>query len=96
MSEVALSIAREVALGGWTRPGESRQVLHGELMPRSSSLAITIVRTPTDAPADLGDIRALIDAAIEHMTQIAGLPEPTGPSAPAAGPGKPDRGFGPP
>ena len=65
-------------------------------MPRSSSLAITIVRTPTDAPADPGDIRALIDAAIEHMTQIAGLPEPTGPSAPAAGAGTPDRGSRPP
>ena len=57
-------------------------------MPRSSSLAITIVRTATDAPADPGDIRALIDAAIEHMTQIAGLPETSGPSAPAAGAGK--------
>ena len=57
-------------------------------MPRSSSLAITIVRTPTDP----GEIRALIDAAIEHMTQIAGLPEPTRPSAPAAGAVTPDRG----
>jgi hypothetical protein len=94
--EVALSIAREVALGAWTWSGESRQVPHGELMPRSSSLAITIVRTATDAPADPGDIRALIDAAIEHMTQIAGLPEPTGPSAPAAGAGTPACGLAPP
>lgn len=61
-------------------------------MPRSSSLAITIVRVATDAPADPGDIRALIDAAIEHMTQIAGLSETAGPAAPAAGAGKPDRG----
>jgi hypothetical protein len=91
--EVALSIAREVALGACTWPGESRQVPHGELMPRSSSLAITIVRTATDAPADPGDIRALIDAAIEYMTQIAGLSEPTGPSALAVGAGPPDCGL---
>src|SRR5690349_5746359 len=65
-------------------------------MPRSSSLAITIMSTPTDAPADPGEICALIDAAIEHMTQIAGLPEPTGPSAPVAGAGTPDRGPRPP
>ena len=65
-------------------------------MPRSSSLAITIVCTPTDAPADPDDIRALIDAAIEHMTQIAGLPEATDRSAPAAGASAPDRGPGPP
>jgi hypothetical protein len=65
-------------------------------MPRSSSLAITIVRTATDAPADPGDIRALIDAAIEHMTQIAGLPEPTDPSVPTAGASRPDRGLAPP
>jgi len=90
--EVALSIAREVALGARTWPGESGRVPHGELMPRSSSLAITIVRTPTDGPIDPGDIRALIDAALEHMTQIAGLPQTTGPSDPAAGAGKPDRG----
>lgn len=62
-------------------------------MPRSSSLAITIVHTESDASADPGDICALIDAAIEHMTQIAGLPDPIGPSAPAAGAGTPDRGL---
>ena len=78
MIEVALSIAREVALGARTGPGESGQVPPGELMPRSSSLAITFVHTATDAPADPGEIRALIDAAIAHMTQIAELPEPVG------------------
>ena len=65
-------------------------------MPRSSSLAITIVRTATDALADPGEIRALIDAAIEHMTQIAGLPETPGPSAAAARAGTPDCGLSPP
>jgi hypothetical protein len=94
--EVALSIAREVALGACVSPGQTRQVPHGELMPRSSSLAITIMCTPTDAPADPSDIRALIDAALEHMTEISGLPEPTGPSGGAAGAGDPDRVPGPP
>jgi hypothetical protein len=96
MIEVALPIACEVALGACTGPGENRQVPHGEFMPRSSSVAITIVRTATDAPADLGEIRALIDAAIEHMTQLAGLPEPAAPSSMADGAGTPDCGHGPP
>ena len=64
-------------------------------MPHSSTVAITIVRSATDAPADPGEIRALIDAAIEHMTQLAGLPEPTGLSGAAAGAGKAERGPGP-
>jgi hypothetical protein len=93
--EVALSIARKVALGARTEPGKTRKVPHGEVMPHSSSVAITIVRTATDAPADPGEIRALIEAAIEHMTQLAGLPEPSGPSGAAAGAGKPERGSGP-
>lgn len=95
MIEVALSIAHEVALGARTGHGKTRKVPHGEVMPRSSSVAITIVRIATDAPADPGEIRALIDAAIEHMTQLAGLPEPTAPSSMADGAGRPDRGHGP-
>ena len=64
-------------------------------MPRSSSLAITIVRTAADVPAGTDDIRDLIHAAIEHVKHVAGLPETSDPSSPAAEAGNPDRGAVP-
>lgn len=59
-------------------------------MPRSSSLAITIVHTA--APANPDDIRALIHAAIDAMNHQLGLEGASDPSGPVTEAGAPDRG----
>jgi hypothetical protein len=61
-------------------------------MPRSSSLAITIVRTGTAEPASTDEIRELIHAAIDAMNRATVPPGTSDPSGPAARAREPDGG----